>query len=129
MEIVFYFLGIGTVIMFGILMYDTKQSRRLNNILRENKNVQPLFMQRSAEQRLNALNTQLYGNMPTGANTSPSGRVNMNEGARQLVAAQLNKLVSDYNAGQISLKQYNAKLKEMLEMIHEVQGMTFEPIK
>jgi len=91
--------------------------------------VQPLFLLRAVEQKLRNLNTILYGNMPNAVNELPTGRVNMNEGARQLIASQLSKVVSDYNSEQISLKTYNNQLSDLLKMVDEIKGMSFEQIK
>lgn len=127
MEVIFYFLGFGVVTMGLILQFDKKQNQRISKILRETKNVQPLFLMRSAEEKLRSLNTKLYGNI-VGSNMH-SGRVYMNEGARQMVATQLTNLVNDYYAGQIQLKEYNVKLSEIMTLINEVKGMNFEQVK
>lgn len=109
------------VTMGLILQFDRKQSQRINKILRETKNVQPLFLMRSAEEKLRSLNIQLYGSTDI-----KNGRVYINEGARQLVTSQLTGVVNDYNTGKIQLKEYNAKLAEISATLNEVRGMSFE---
>jgi len=128
MESAIYFFVGTSALMFMIMMFDVQQRRRVNKILKNTRDVQPLFLLRSTEEKLRQLNTILYGNMPTGINGVPSGRVTMNEGARQLMASQLGKLVSDYNARQVSLKFYNNKLGEMLQMVNQIKQMNFEQI-
>jgi len=129
MENVIYFLAAGIVIVVMILKFDKQQRAKANKLLKETKSVQPLFLLRAVEQKLRNLNTILYGNMPNAVNELPTGRVNMNEGARQLIASQLSKVVSDYNSEQISLKTYNNQLSDLLKMVDEIKGMSFEQIK
>src|ERR1700761_7037305 len=101
MEFVFYFFGFSVLTMTLILQFDKWQSQRMNKILRETKNVQPLFLMRSAEEKLRNLNIKLYGNSMVAGTDVQSGRVYMNEGARQLITAQLTEVVNDYNKGNI----------------------------
>ena len=129
MEFVFYFFGFGVVTMGLILHFDRWQSQRMNKILRETKNVQPLFLMRSAEEKLRNLNIKLYGNSMAAGSDVQSGRVYMNEGARQLVASQLTELVTDYSTGRIQLKEYNVKLTEIANLINEVKGVSLEQVK
>jgi hypothetical protein len=126
MEFVFYFFGFGVLTMGLILQFDKWQSQRINKILRETKNVQPLFLMRSAEEKLRNLNVKLYGNSMAAGTDVQSGRVYMNEGARQLITAQLAELVSSYNNGNIQLKEYSVKLTEITNLINEVKGLSFE---
>jgi hypothetical protein len=50
MIITLFFLGATLVIASVLLILDTQQSRRVNKVLRDTKNVQPLFLIRTAEQ-------------------------------------------------------------------------------
>jgi len=124
MEFIFYFLGFGVVTMGLILQFDRKQSQRINKILRETKNVQPLFLMRSAEEKLRDLNIKLYGN----GEGVRSCLIYINEGARQLVTSQLNVVVHDYNTGKLGLKEYNTRLTEISTMLNEIKGMSFEQV-
>jgi len=128
MEIILYFLIGGSAFIFLILQLDKQQRRRVNKILKDTKTVHPLFLLRATELKLRTLNTILYGNMPTGLNSVPSGRVNMDEGARQMIASQLSNLVSEYNMGKIPLKVYNNQLRQLLKMVDEIKGMRLERI-
>jgi hypothetical protein len=126
MEFVFYFFGFSVVTMGLILHFDKWQSQRINKILRETKDVQPLFLMRSAEEKLRNLNIKLYGNSMAVGSGVQSGRVYMNEGARQLITAQLTEVVNSYNCGNIDLKEYSLKLTELTNLLNEVKGMSFE---
>jgi hypothetical protein len=127
METIIYFLAFCVVTMGLILKFDKKQSIRLNKILKETRDVQPLFLMRSAEEKLRSLNVKLYGNIAVGPDAQ-DGRVYMNEGARQLVSTRLTEIVNSYHAGEIQLKEYNAKLNEVTAMVNEAKGMNFEQI-
>src|SRR5476649_1058760 len=115
MESIIYLLVIAPAVMFLILIFDKKQSQKMNKVLRDTKNIQPLFLIRSAENKLIALNTKLYGSMAVQANGDSGGRIEMKEGARQLLTSQLSQLVNDYNHGQMSLITYNDKLGQLVE--------------
>jgi len=131
MEIMFYFIVIGVVAAFLLLVFDTQQNYRLTQILNEVRYIQPLFILRSAEQKLNTLNTLLYGNivLTREGNTVRKGQVNINESARQIIASQLNTLTNNYKAGRITLKNYHCQLNELLATINRVKGLNFEEIK
>jgi hypothetical protein len=108
METIIYFLAFSVITMGLILQFDKKQSIRLNKILRETRDVQPLFLMRSAEEKLRNLNVSLYGNMIAGSDMQGS-RGYLNEGVRQLAATRLTETVNSYHAGEIQLKEYNIK--------------------
>jgi hypothetical protein len=112
-------------------VFDTQQNYRLTQILNEVRYIQPLFILRSAEQKLNTLNTLLYGNivLTREGNTVRKGQVNINESARQIIASQLNTLTNNYKAGRITLKNYHCQLNELLATINRVKGLNFEEIK
>ena len=130
MGFVFCFLVIGIVAM-SLLMIDDQQTSGLEKILRKARNIQPLFLIRSAEQKLQRLNTLLYGNITItdDGRTIAQGRININEGARQIIISQLNALTSNYEHGRISLKEYHTGLNELLATINKVKVLNFEQIK
>ena len=128
MESILLLLILAPTALFLILKFDTKQNRRVKKVLKETNNMEPLFLLRATEQKLKVLNTQLYGNIAMIANGTHSGRININEGARQMLTSQLSKLTSDYNAGDIGLKEYNSRLNEMIQTVNEVKFMNFEQI-
>ena len=127
METIIYFLAFSVVTMGLILQFDKKQSIRLNKILRETRDVQPLFLMRSAEEKLRNLNVSLYGNMITGSDVQGS-RVYINESIRQLATARLSETVNSYHAGEIQLKEYNTRLNEITAMVNAAREMNFEQI-
>ena len=130
MVVVLYFLGAALLIACIFLILDTKQNRRVGSIVRETKNVQPLFLLRSAEQKLNTLNTLLYGYLPVGNDHSSNSKtIRMNEDSRQLLSAQLNAIMDEYKNGEISLQTYNARLNELIKMTNDVRMMRFERVK
>jgi len=114
--------------LFLILKFDTKQNRRIKKVLKDTRTMEPLFLMRATEQKLKELNTQLYGNIALIANGTHSGRININEGVRQMLTTQLNKVIGDYNSGALTLKDYNAKLSEMIKTVNEVKYLNFEQI-
>ena len=127
METIIYFLAFSVVTMGLILQFDKKQSIRLNKILRETRDVQPLFLMRSTEEKLRNLNVSLYGNMITGSDVQGS-RVYINESIRQLATARLSETVNSYHAGEIQLKEYNTRLNEITAMVNAAREMNFEQI-
>lgn len=128
MESVLLLLILAPTALFLILKFDTKQNRKIKKVLKDTHNIEPLFLMRATEQKLKELHTQLYGNITLIANGTHSGRININEGARQMLTAQLSKLTSDYNVGELSLKEYNSKLSEMIQTVNQVRYLNFEQI-
>jgi hypothetical protein len=127
MEAIIYFLAFSVVTMGLILQFDKKQSIRLNKILKETRDVQPLFLMRSAEEKLRNLNASLYGNMVAGSNAQGS-RVYINESIRQLATTRLTETVNSYHAGEIQLKEYNTRLNEITAMVNAAREMNFEQV-
>ena len=110
-----------------ILQFDKKQSIRLNKILKETRDVQPLFLMRSAEEKLRNLNVSLYGNMLAGSDAQ-GGRVYINESIRQIASTRLTETVNSYHAGEIQLKEYNTRLNEITAMVNAAREMNFEQV-
>lgn len=128
MESILLLLILAPTALFLILKFDTKQNRKVSKVLKDTKHIEPLFLMRSTEHKLKELNTKLYGNITLIANGKHSGRIEMNEAVRQMITSQLSKLVSDYNSGSLTLKEYNCKLSEMLQSVNQVKFMNFEQI-
>ena len=127
MAIIIYFLAFSVVTMGLILQFDKKQSIRLNKILKETRDVQPLFLMRSAEEKLRNLNVSLYGNMLAGSDAQ-GGRVYINESIRQIASTRLTETVNSYHAGEIQLKEYNTRLNEITAMVNAAREMNFEQV-
>jgi len=129
MESIFLLLILAPTALFLIFKFDNKQSRKVKKVLKDTNNIQPLFLLRAVENKLNELNTKLYGNVSLIANGVHSGRANINEGVRQMLTEQLSKVISEYNNGQLNLKDYNNKLGDLLETVNQVKHLNFEQIK
>jgi hypothetical protein len=129
MESILLLLILAPTALFLIFKFDNKQSRKVKKVLKDTNNIQPLFLLRAVENKLNELNTKLYGNVALIANGAHSGRENINEGVRQMLTEQLSKLIGEYNNGHLSLKDYNYKLGDLLETVNEVKHLNFEQIK
>lgn len=116
MEVVLYFFGIAVLVASVFLMLDVQQTRRVNKLARETKNVQPLFLQRSVEQKLNTLNLFLYSNttQPEIAQ-APVNRV-LSDHTRKELSMRLNVIISERSSGKISLQDYNGKLNDLMRM-------------
>lgn len=111
MEIFFYFFGIALLVASVFLMLDTQQSRRINKLAKETRNVPPLFLQRSVEHKLNTLNSFLYDN----GNMMPrTGKIGLNDHARQNLSAQLSTITDERKSGKISLQAYHGKLNDLI---------------
>ena len=59
MNYFYLFLGAGIVIVLLIIFYDIQNRKKVNDILRANKNVPPLFMLRSVEIKVSAIKSVL----------------------------------------------------------------------
>jgi hypothetical protein len=118
MEVVIFFLGTALLIAAIFLILDTQQSRRVNKVMKDTKGLQPLFMQRAAEQKLSTLNTLLYGNSPL---TGTAGRTKLNNDARQTISSQLSVLINQHRSGIITLKAYSNELNELLKKARAVR--------
>lgn len=108
MDYFYLFLIAGLGLVFVILQFDKQQRRRINSLLKNANDVQPLLMQRCMDQRLNKINAELT------ANTSYLNRGN---DLKQKVGANLQQITVDYNTGKISLSVYNNKLGELVEKL------------
>ncbi|WP_413668897.1 hypothetical protein ACEN9X_02460 [Mucilaginibacter sp. Mucisp86] len=104
MDYFYLFLIAGLGLVFVILQFDKQQRRRVDLLLKNANDVQPLLMQRSMDQKLSRINTELSVNA-FHANTGKE------------LEASLKQITVDYNAGKISLSVYNNKLGELVEKL------------
>jgi hypothetical protein len=129
MDMFFFFLVAGVVILILILKFDKKQTKKVNTVLKESRSVPPLFLLKSTEQKISVLKTALrYDDAPQNMAAAASMANiynNQNENNRQSKVQELKLLSAKYNNGQISLETYNIKLDELLEQLHS-QGGSFE---
>ena len=129
MEFLFFFSLAGVVIVALILLFDKKQTIKVNIVLKESRSVPPLFMLKSTEQKISVLKTALrFEDMPQNMSSAASMANiynNQMENNRQSKVQELKLLSAKYNNGQISLEAYNVKLDQLLEQVQS-QGGSFE---
>jgi hypothetical protein len=95
----FFFLLIGTVIVYFILKYDKRQRSKMSTILAQTRDVQPLFVAKAINHKLKAIKPEL------------------NTDSRRDIAKQLDELVAAYDSGRLSLPEYCHKLNSLLAMV------------
>lgn len=126
MEFLFFFSLIGVVIVSLILKFDKKQSVKVRAVLKESRNVPPLFMLKSTEQKIAILKAALrYDDAPQNmaAAASLANVYNAKSESIRLSKVQELKLLSSrYNNGLISIETYNAKLDELIEQVQSPGG-------
>ncbi|MEO6850508.1 MAG: hypothetical protein ABI203_09315 [Mucilaginibacter sp.] len=113
MNIFYLFLVAGVLILYAIIQYDRQNKKKVEAILRANKNVPPLFMLRSAELKVNAIKVAL-------------STQNESEGqseTKRAIAMQLEQLVASYTNRQIALAAYYAKLGSLLITVNELRSV------
>ena len=121
MNYFYLFLVAGIIIVLLIIIYDIQNKKKVNDILRANKNVPPLFMLRSAELKVGAIKAALnipdYGDIQT-------------EQAKSELKQRLDKLVTDYKNRELPLTAYYAKLGALLISVNKfrasVSGVTVQ---
>ena len=113
MNYFYLFLGAGIVIVCLIIIYDIQNRKRVNDILRANKNVPPLFMLRSAELKVSAIRAAL--NIPDYGDTET-------EKAKDNLIKQLDKLVTGYKNREMPLTAYYAKLGALLISVNKFKA-------
>jgi hypothetical protein len=96
------FTVIGSLIVYLILVFDKKQRAKLNTILSKTNDVQPLFMKRAANQKVNTIKQICEDDAAA---------------ARHLASKQLDELVAEFNAGKITLPDYCNRLSVLLAMV------------
>ncbi|MDB5134186.1 MAG: hypothetical protein JWP37_789 [Mucilaginibacter sp.] len=112
MNFFYLFLVVGVIIVFIIIQYDKLNKKKVDDILRANKNVPPLFMLRSAELKVIAIKSAL--------NTADNGSAELNE-TKKTIAQQLDKLMFAYRNRDIALAAYYAKLGALLISASELK--------
>ena len=96
----FCFLVAGSTIVYLILKFDKANRKKLNDVIVQAKDVQPMLMKKSAEQKLHHLKAARIDDKTT----------------RTIVEQQLDELVAEYDKGHISLPDYCNKLNRLLAM-------------
>ncbi|UOE51419.1 hypothetical protein MTO98_10055 [Mucilaginibacter sp. SMC90] len=108
MDYFYLFLIAGAGVIFVILQFDKQQRRRVNSLLKNANDVQPLLMQRCMDQKLSKLSAELniYEN-----------HARTDDGVKQKLEASLKQITVEYNTGKITLPVYNNKLGELLHLL------------
>jgi len=120
MNYFYLFLGAGSFIVLMIIMYDIRNRKKVNDILRHNKNVPPLFMLRSAELKIAAIRSAL--NIPDYGD-------NETEQAKEGLIKQLDKLVAGYKNREMPLTAYYAKLGSLLISVNKFRASVGTPVE
>ena len=113
MNFFYLFLIIGTLIVLLIIQYDKQNKKKVDAILRANKNVPPLFMLRSAELKVSAIKSAL--------NAIDSYDPQKAE-EKKAITGELEKLVKAYKNREIALAAYYARLGALLISVNELKG-------
>ena len=117
--IFFYlFLLAGLTAAFALFSYNKQHKQKVATILRDNKNVPPLFMLRSAELKVNAIKAAIHAGSLHYADVEDE--------AKKTIAMQLEGLIASYNSRQIALSTYYAKLGALLINVYELKGIPVE---
>jgi hypothetical protein len=108
MDYFYLFLIAGLGLVFVILQFDKQQRRRVNLLLKNANDVEPLLMQRCMDQKLNRIHTEL--NVDT-------YHAHIGKDMKQELEANLKQITIDYNKGKMTLPAYNNKLGELLNKL------------
>ena len=118
MNYFYLFLAVGIVIVGLIVIYDIKNRKKVNDILRSNKNVPPLFMLRSAELKVSAIRSALV---------TPGYTDAIIEKGKAKITRDLNKREEDYRNREIPLTAYYAKLGSLLISVNKIKAEVSSP--
>lgn len=120
MNYFYLFLGAGSFVVLMIIIYDIRNRKKVNEILRSNKNVPPLFMLRSAEIKIAAIKTALnipdYGDAET-------------EQTKENLLSQLDQLINGYRKREMPLTAYYAKLGSLLIRVNKFRASVSAPVE
>ena len=113
MNIVLLFLVAGIIVIYLITKYEKQNVKKIEeDIHRANKNIPPLFMLRSAEQKVNAIKSALKN-----ADISDICDDEVIE-----AGLELNKLINSYKNRDIALAEYYTKLGALLIKVSELKN-------
>ncbi|HVW98147.1 MAG TPA: hypothetical protein VHA56_19405 [Mucilaginibacter sp.] len=122
MDIFFFFLVAGVSIIVLILKFDKKQTVKVSTVLRESRSIPPMFLLKSTEQKIASLKAMLrFDDTPQNmATPAVSGLyANPSESLRLSKVQELKVLSAKYNNGMISIEAYNARLDQLLDLVHQ----------
>jgi hypothetical protein len=116
MDYVLLFLVAGIIAIYFIARYERKNKDEVEDILRANKNVPPLFMLRSAELKVNAIKAAL----------SSDAMILASPDDVKHIADELDQLMTDYKDRETTLAIYYTKLGALLIKVNELKGVPVE---
>ncbi|WP_345955553.1 hypothetical protein [Mucilaginibacter sp. PAMB04168] len=102
-NIIIGFAAIGMVGVIAITVYLSRQHKKVNHIMKLNKNVAPLLLQQSAHHKFNAIRSKL----PHAA-----------EEHHQKIKTNLDTLVTQYRNQTICIKTYNQGLDQLMKQLN-----------
>lgn len=117
MNIALLFLVAGFILVFIIARYEKKNKNEVQDILRANKNVPPLFMLRSAELKVNAIKAAL---------SNPATKALAGETEVARMQKELDLLITGYKDREITLAIYYSKLGALLITVNDLKGVHAE---
>jgi hypothetical protein len=125
--IYFYiFLAGGIAMILLILRYDAQQRKRVKTVVRTNKQIPALLMQKSADQKLNKL-IQVLNSMgsPMANEKMASSQMDIPaadlDAARKDIVGKLGDLQRGYEKRYISLQEYSARLGDLVIQVTELK--------
>jgi hypothetical protein len=113
MNIALLFLIAGLIVIYLITRYEKKNKDKVEDILRANKNVPPLFMLRSAELKVNAIRSALKSSAMCDAEDEEVAKA----------GKELDKLIKSYKDRDITLAAYYSKLGALLIKVGELKNI------
>ena len=121
MDIFFAFLVVGLACVVLILKFDSRQTKKVQRVLKENKAVPQLMLLKATEKKLENLKTALrYDDAPQNlADTAPMIILHTNnrEATRLTRIQELKVLSARYNNGEITLSAYNKRIGELMDEV------------
>ena len=118
MDIFFAFLVTGLAIVVLILKFDSKQTKKVKAVLKENRTVPQLLLLRATEKKLENLKFALrYEDVPknmTDAASMANIYLSQREQSRLTKVQELKALTARYNNGEITLTDYNKSIETLL---------------
>ena len=119
MSIFFAFLAIGLAVVILILKFDSKQTKKVHTLLKENKAVPQLMLLKATEKKLTDLKAALrYDDMPQNiADAALMASIYNSEREQNRLSKvqELKVLSSRYNNGEITLTAYNKTIGTLID--------------
>ena len=116
MNVTLLFLIVGILVIYLIVKYEKQNNKKVEDILRANKNVPPLFMLRSAELKVNAIKSALKSSSMSDACEDEVRKANF----------ELEKLMANYKNRDITLAAYYSKLGALLIRVSDLKNVPSE---